>query len=121
MPLQGSFQGVYPILATPFDDRENIDLESFGRLVRFMADIGVDGVTILGVLGESGRMVDTVVPVIANPWDSIARLYRKVDGKGFLTETRGQVQGFIMLNYRWTDHGVATIINEEGWKDGQGR
>ena len=58
MPLQGSFQGVYPILATPFDDRENVDLESFGRIVRFMADIGVDGVTILGVLGESGRMVD---------------------------------------------------------------
>ena len=59
MPLQGSFQGVYPILATPFDDRENVDLESFGRIVRFMADIGVDGVTILGVLGESGRMVDS--------------------------------------------------------------
>ncbi len=58
MPLQGSFQGVYPILATPFDDRENVDLESFERIVRFNADLGVDGVTILGVLGESGRMVD---------------------------------------------------------------
>jgi 4-hydroxy-tetrahydrodipicolinate synthase len=53
-----SFEGVYPILATPFDDRENLDLESFGRMIRFMADMGVDGVTILGVLGESGRMVD---------------------------------------------------------------
>ncbi|RJP17935.1 MAG: dihydrodipicolinate synthase family protein [Deltaproteobacteria bacterium] len=58
MPPKGNFEGVYPILATPFDDEENVDLESFGRLVRFMADIGVDGVTILGVLGESGRMVD---------------------------------------------------------------
>lgn len=58
MTLKGGFEGVYPILATPFDDRENIDLESFERMVRFMADIGVDGVTILGVLGESGRMVD---------------------------------------------------------------
>jgi 4-hydroxy-tetrahydrodipicolinate synthase len=58
MTLQRNFQGVYPILATPFDDRENVDLESFGRIVRFMADIGVDGVTILGVLGESGRLVD---------------------------------------------------------------
>jgi len=26
MPMQGGFQGVYPILATPFDDRENVDL-----------------------------------------------------------------------------------------------
>src|SRR5512146_1010928 len=59
MTLQGYFHGVYPILATPFDDREHLDLESFGRIVRFMADIGVDGVTILGVLGESGRLVDS--------------------------------------------------------------
>ena len=59
MTIQGNFQGVYPILATPFDDRETVDLESFGRIVRFMADIGVDGVTILGVLGESGRLVDS--------------------------------------------------------------
>jgi 4-hydroxy-tetrahydrodipicolinate synthase len=53
-----SFQGVYPILVTPFTDREEIDLESFSRVVRFMADIGVDGVTILGVLGESNRLGD---------------------------------------------------------------
>jgi len=53
-----SFEGVYPILVTPFDEGEGIDLASFARVVRFMADIGVDGVTILGVLGESNRLVD---------------------------------------------------------------
>ena len=53
-----SFVGVYPILVTPFDEREEIDLASFERVVRFMADIGVDGVTILGVLGESNRLTD---------------------------------------------------------------
>ena len=53
-----SFQGVYPILATPFRDDESLDLESFDRLIRFMAQLGVDGVTILGVLGESNRMLD---------------------------------------------------------------
>lgn len=52
------FEGVYPILATPFDDRENVDLESFARVVSFMADIGADGVTILGVLGESDRLLE---------------------------------------------------------------
>jgi 4-hydroxy-tetrahydrodipicolinate synthase len=56
MPL--SFTGVYPILATPFHDDESLDLESFDRLVRFMAEAGVDGVTILGVLGEANRMLD---------------------------------------------------------------
>jgi 4-hydroxy-tetrahydrodipicolinate synthase len=53
-----SFTGVFPILVTPFDGREEIDLASFARVVRFMADIGVDGVTILGVLGESNRLGD---------------------------------------------------------------
>ena len=52
------FTGVIPILATPFDEHENLDLESFERMIRFMAKLGVDGVTILGVLGESNRMLD---------------------------------------------------------------
>ena len=53
-----SFRGVYPILATPFHDDESLDLESFDRLIRFMTLLGVDGVTILGVLGESNRLLD---------------------------------------------------------------
>jgi 4-hydroxy-tetrahydrodipicolinate synthase len=53
-----SFEGVYPILATPFHDDERLDLESFDRLIRFMARLGVDGVTILGVLGESNHLLD---------------------------------------------------------------
>ncbi len=52
------FTGVFPILATPFDDQEKLDLESFDRLIRFMVKLGVEGVTILGVLGESNRLLD---------------------------------------------------------------
>jgi 4-hydroxy-tetrahydrodipicolinate synthase len=53
-----SFRGVYPILATPFHDDESPDLESLERMVRFMARAGVDGITVLGVLGEANRMLD---------------------------------------------------------------
>lgn len=53
-----TFEGVFPILATPFHDDESVDLESCDRLVRFMVRLGVDGVTILGVLGEANRMLD---------------------------------------------------------------
>jgi 4-hydroxy-tetrahydrodipicolinate synthase len=53
-----NFEGVYPILATPFDEKEGVDLESFDRLVRFMDSLAVDGITILGVLGEANRLVD---------------------------------------------------------------
>lgn len=58
MPQPTPFTGVYPILATPFDDREQLDLESMERMVDFMARLGVEGVTVLGVLGEANRMLD---------------------------------------------------------------
>jgi 4-hydroxy-tetrahydrodipicolinate synthase len=58
MATKLSFEGVYPILATPFHDDESVDLESMERLIRFMAGLRVDGVTILGVLGEANRMLD---------------------------------------------------------------
>lgn len=51
-------EGVFPILATPFGDDERLDLDSLTKLIRFMARIGVDGVTVLGVLGEANRMAD---------------------------------------------------------------
>lgn len=52
------FSGVVPILATPFADDESLDLGSWQRLLEFMAALGVNGVTILGVLGESNRLND---------------------------------------------------------------
>lgn len=54
-----TFEGVFPILITPFDDHGNLDLKSFDRTVHFMAEIGVNGATIIGVLGESNRMLDS--------------------------------------------------------------
>ena len=52
------FTGVFPIVITPFDADENPDLDSFDRIIRFMGKLGVDGVTILGVLGESNRLLE---------------------------------------------------------------
>ena len=53
-----TFAGVIPILPTPFHDDETLDLDSWRRLLEFMVGLGVDGVTILGVLGESNRLND---------------------------------------------------------------
>lgn len=52
------FQGVIPILATPFHDDESLDLDSWQRMLEFMVNLGVDGVTVLGVLGEANRLTD---------------------------------------------------------------
>lgn len=58
MTAAPDFSGVVPILATPFLPDESVDRESLDRLVRFMAALGVDGVTVLGVLGEANRLSD---------------------------------------------------------------
>ena len=52
------FKGVYPIMATPFNPDETLDLDGFRKSIAFMVDAGAQGATITGVLGESNRMTD---------------------------------------------------------------
>jgi 4-hydroxy-tetrahydrodipicolinate synthase len=52
------FAGIIPILATPFHDDETLDLDSWRRILEFNLALGVDGVTVMGVLGESNRLND---------------------------------------------------------------
>ena len=53
-----NFSGVIPILATPFNGDESLDVASWQRMIEFMVGLGVNGITILGVLGESNRLND---------------------------------------------------------------
>jgi len=52
------FHGVWPIMATPFHADESLDLDGFANAIRFMGSAGADGVTVVGVLGESNRITD---------------------------------------------------------------
>ena len=52
------FCGVIPILVTPFNEDETVDTSSIQTMIQLMKDIGVNGVTILGVLGEANRLTD---------------------------------------------------------------
>lgn len=52
------FSGVIPILVTPFNEDESVDTHSIKTMIHLMKDIGVNGVTILGVLGEANRLTD---------------------------------------------------------------
>ena len=58
MSTSTSFKGVFPIMATPFDASERLDVTSFAKSIRFMKEAGCDGVTVVGVLGESNRLLD---------------------------------------------------------------
>ena len=52
----GYLRGVYTIVPTPFDPAGELDESSLARLIDFVIARGVDGVTILGVMGEAGKV-----------------------------------------------------------------
>lgn len=69
----GKISGIFNILATPFSADYAVDYDSLRRLARFQMDIGAQGLTILGVLGEAAKLsvderkavMDTVVETVA--------------------------------------------------------
>src|SRR5580693_7823235 len=54
--LNESARGVYIISVTPFDERGGLDVDGTDRLIDFYAKAGVDGITILGVMGEAPKL-----------------------------------------------------------------
>ena len=50
------FDGVYTIMPTPFSDDGALDSESLARLTDFLIGLGVDGVVVLGVMGEAPKL-----------------------------------------------------------------
>src|SRR5262249_12212923 len=56
--LDASAKGVYPIAATPFTDTGEIDWPSVDRLVEFYLQCGVQGLTVLGMMGEAQKLSD---------------------------------------------------------------
>jgi len=56
MPLSATTRGVYAIAVTPFTRDGAIDDSSVDRMVDFYEGVGVDGLTILGILGEAPKI-----------------------------------------------------------------
>ena len=68
--FDGRIGGVYAISPTPFHADGALDWDSLDRLTDFYFEIGCDGMTVLGVLGEgvkldAGEAVDVAARVIA--------------------------------------------------------
>jgi 4-hydroxy-tetrahydrodipicolinate synthase len=54
-----SLSGVCTITLTPFTEEGDVDLESIDSLAGLYLDSGVDGLTILGIMGEAHKLSDT--------------------------------------------------------------
>lgn len=66
MKIGPETHGVYAISATPFLPDGALDLPSLDRLVDFYEEAGVDGLTILGILGEAPKLTgDEAQAVVA--------------------------------------------------------
>ena len=56
--MADKFAGVHWMLATPFKENEELDLESISRLMEKAYTSGCEGVVALGVTGEAARLTD---------------------------------------------------------------
>src|SRR5205085_1107717 len=54
--LTAEAAGTFAIAPTPFHDDGRIDEKSIDRLTDFYAEVGCDGVTVLGILGEAPKL-----------------------------------------------------------------
>jgi dihydrodipicolinate synthase/N-acetylneuraminate lyase len=54
----GKFAGVYPIVATPFDDQENVDFASLERLVEKLLAAGSTGLVLLANASEGYALTE---------------------------------------------------------------
>jgi len=56
MRLTAEAKGIFAIAPTPFHDDGRIDEASIDRLTDFYEQVGCDGVTVLGILGEAPKL-----------------------------------------------------------------
>jgi 4-hydroxy-tetrahydrodipicolinate synthase len=57
-PAARELHGVIPITATPFDARGRIDEDSIASLVEFEVRCGVQGLNVLGIMGEFHKLTE---------------------------------------------------------------
>ncbi|HZW27060.1 MAG TPA: dihydrodipicolinate synthase family protein [Trueperaceae bacterium] len=61
-----ALRGVHTIMPTPFTPDGRLDEESVASLVRFLVAAGVDGVTVLGFLGEAHKLSEAEQEVVVS-------------------------------------------------------
>jgi len=85
--------GVWNIVPTPFHPDEGLDLDSVGTLTDFVVTSGVDGMTILGVLGEGAKVSDVERSVI------IDAVIARANGRVPVCVTVSAASGFRAVEY----------------------
>ena len=85
--------GVWNIVPTPFHPDEALDVGSLGTLTEFVVASGVDGMTILGVLGEGAKVTDAERSAI------IDAVLTRANGRVPVCVTVSAASGFRAVEY----------------------
>ena len=73
-PIHSRSDGVFVIAATPFTDSGAVDLDSIDALTDFYLSFGIDGLTIMGIMGEAQKLSqDESLAVIIGLIDEFCR------------------------------------------------
>src|SRR3979411_1431757 len=97
--------GTFAIAPTPFHDDGRIDEQSIDRLTDFYAEVGCDGVTVLGILGEAPKLDAAEAEQVAIRFVKRARNMQIIVGvsaPGFATMRS--------LAKAWMDGGAAGVM-----------
>ena len=101
-----SARGIYVISATPFTDDGQLDLDSSDRLGEFYLAEGVDGLTILGVMGEAPKLNE------AEQLEFCRRVLKRIDGRVpvIVGVTNPGVDNLVRLAQASMDAGAAGVM-----------
>jgi 4-hydroxy-tetrahydrodipicolinate synthase len=94
-----ALRGVWNIVPTPFTPGGAVDDASIPGLVSFVRATGVDGMTILGVLGEAGRLGDAERSLVL---------------AGVLEAAAGTIPVCVGVSHASTDRAIAFAREAEG-------
>jgi 4-hydroxy-tetrahydrodipicolinate synthase len=98
--------GIYNITPTPFDADGGLDLTSLARLTAFTRGTGVNGMTILGVLGEADKLTES-------ERDRVTSSVIEAAGEGFpicVGTTHAGTDGCIAYSRRAQDFGARAVM-----------
>src|SRR5947207_1444657 len=103
--LTAQAAGTFAIAPTPFHDDGRIDEKSIDRLTDFYAEVGCDGVTVLGILGEAPKLEGSEAEAVAKRFINRAGKMQVIVGisaPGFASMRS--------LARAWSDAGAAGVM-----------
>jgi 4-hydroxy-tetrahydrodipicolinate synthase len=104
--IHSDTRGVFVIAATPFTDGGAVDFEGIDSLTDFYLSFGIDGLTILGIMGEAHKLSQDEALAV------MQRFLKRVDGRVpvIVGASAPAFDPMVTLARAARDHGAAGVM-----------